>query len=63
MDEDGFIIKNVEEWVGKGSLDTFGEYEDDSVFVRNEELKMDIEILRDVRNYSDVHIMPRVEDE
>lgn len=63
VDEDGFIIENVEEWVGKGSLDTFGEYEDDSVFVRNEELKMDIEILRDVRNYSDVHTMPPVEDE
>lgn len=31
----------------------FGEYEDDSVFVRNHELKADIEILKDVRTYQE----------
>lgn len=45
------IIENVDELVGKNSLETFGEYEDDSVFVRNDRLKKDFEILLDMRNY------------
>lgn len=48
------VIKNVDEVVGRGSLETFGEYEDDSVFVRNENMKKDIEILLDTRKYSDI---------
>ena len=48
------VITNVDELVGRNSLETFGEYEDDSVFVRNENLKKDFEILLDMRNYSDV---------
>ena len=32
----------------------FGEYEDDSVFVRNDDRKCDYEILMDQRLYSDV---------
>lgn len=48
------VIANVDEIVGRGSLETFGEYEDDSVFVRNDELEKDYEILLDMRNYSDV---------
>lgn len=63
VDEDGFIVENVDELIGSDSLNTFGEYEDDSVFVRNDNLLTDFEILRDVRNYSDVHTMPPVEDE
>ena len=34
--------------------DHFGEYEDDSVFVRNNRLKCDYEILRDEGEYSDL---------
>ena len=48
------IIKNVDKVVGRNSLETFGEYEDDSVFVRNENMKKDFEILLDMRKYSDV---------
>lgn len=48
------VIRNVNEVVGLNSLETFGEYEDDSVFVRNENMKTDFEILLDMRNYSDV---------
>lgn len=48
------IIEDVEDTVGKGSLGTFGEYEDDSVFVRNDRLKCDYEILLDTRKFSDV---------
>ena len=40
--------------IGTDSLTHFGEYEDDSVFVRNDTTKCDYEILRDVRNYTDV---------
>ena len=45
-------INNINEIVGEESLTTFGEYENDSVFVRNEALKRDFEILRDSRPYS-----------
>lgn len=53
-DEDDEIIEDIEGTIGIDSLNHFGEYEDDSVFVRNEELKCDYEILLDERLYSDV---------
>jgi len=49
----GNIIEDVDETVGSDSLTHFGEYEDDSVFVRNDELKTDYEILLDPSGYSD----------
>lgn len=52
--ENGKVIDNVDEIVGVGSLYTFGQYEDDSVFVRNDKLKKDFEILADERNYYDI---------
>lgn len=53
------VIKNVEEMVGEESLDHFGEYEDDSVFVRNHKLETDFEILLDLRNFADI---PKVDN-
>jgi hypothetical protein len=53
-DERGNIIANVDELVGYDFADHFGEYEDDSVFVRNDKLGVDYEILRDYRSYSEV---------
>ena len=53
-DENDEIIEDIDETVGSDSLTHFGEYEDDSVFVRNDERKCDYEILLDHRNYSDV---------
>ena len=53
-DDTDEVIKDVDSIVGLESLKTFGEYEDDSVFVRNEKLKTDFEILLDVRKYSEV---------
>lgn len=53
-DENDEEVDDVDEIVGKESLNHFGEYEDDSVFVRNDRLKCDYEILLDQRNYSDV---------
>ena len=52
-DEDNKPIENVDEIVGEDSLNHFGEYEDDSVFVRNDKFKIDYEILADVRKYED----------
>lgn len=53
-DERDEIVEDVDDVVGLDSLETFGEYEDDSIFVRNDKLRLDFEILRDVRKYSDV---------
>lgn len=53
-DDDNRIIENVEEVVGTDSLTHFGEYEDDCVMVRNDKFKCDYEIIRDLRNYSEV---------
>lgn len=47
-------IDNVDDVVGLESLNHFGEYEADSVYVRNDILKTDYEICLDARNYSDV---------
>lgn len=53
-DEYDEIVEDVDDLIGEDSLKQFGVYEEDSVFVRNDELKTDYEILRDKRNYSDV---------
>lgn len=45
----------IEETIGgRETLTHFGEYEDDSVFVRNDRLKADYEILMDQRTYASV---------
>lgn len=54
-DEDNNIIEDVDSLVGEDSLSHFGEYEEDSVFVRNAELETDFEILMDPRNYADLY--------
>ncbi|PNH20964.1 hypothetical protein B6K86_02610 [Lachnospiraceae bacterium] len=53
-DENDEVIEDVEDAVGIDSLNHFGEYEDDSVFVRNDTRKCDYEILLDQRTYSEV---------
>lgn len=64
-DEDYDIVKNPEEILGPYALGSFGEYEDDSVFVRNERLRADFQILKDYRTYDEARsIGPgRVDDE
>lgn len=44
-------LEDVEHTVGLDVASHFGEYEDDAVYVRNDELKVDYEILRDTRSY------------
>lgn len=51
-DENGVIIDEPEEIVGD-ALDHFGEYEEDSVFVRSDPKRCDYEILRDLRSYAE----------
>ena len=53
-DDFGNIIEDVDSLIGIDSLTHFGEYEDDSVFVRNDRTKCDYEILLDVRKYSEI---------
>ena len=55
-DERGKVLseKSIEKLIGKESLTTFGQYESDSVFVRNDDLKTDYEILADERNYHEM---------
>lgn len=62
-DENDDIVEDVEEAIGFESLSHFGEYEDDSVFVRNDERRCDYQILLDQGLYSDiaVHIPHQME--
>jgi len=53
-DERDKIIKNADELVGDDFVSHFGEYEDDCVYVRNDELKVYYEILKDSGSYSEV---------
>ena len=66
-DELDNVIEDVDDVVGEDSLGHFGEYEDDSVFVRNDRTKTDYEILLDMRKYADIisknHIQWRMNDE
>lgn len=55
-------VENADDVVGPDFADHFGEYEDDSVFVRNDRLKADYEILYDTRKYSDVKNQREADD-
>lgn len=52
-DDHDKIITNVAELVGEDFASHFGEYEDDSVFIRNDNLGVYYEILRDYGSYSE----------
>lgn len=58
-DDMGEPVDDVDDVVGLDSLNHFGEYEDDSVHVRNDSRKCDYEILRDPRNFADLNKPPR----
>lgn len=64
-DEDYNIVTDVDELLGAGSLYTFGEYEEDAVFVRNERLQTDFQILKDYRTYEEARSIgpDQVDDE
>lgn len=52
-DDEDEIVDNWQDLIGPDFAKHFGEYEDDSVFVRNTVLKVDYEILRDLSSYHD----------
>ena len=53
VDDNYDIVHDVENTIGEDSLTHFGEYEADSVCVRNERLGVDYEILRDLGTYDE----------
>ena len=53
------VIENVDGLVGEDFAEHFGEYEDDSVFVRNPMFKKDFEILKDERTFESVKNRPK----
>lgn len=54
-DERGNVVpkEDIDDIVGEDFADHFGEFVDDAVYVRNDELKIDYEILLDVRSYEE----------
>lgn len=51
---DGWGVKlDIEETIGEESLNHFGEYDDDIVYVRNERTETDYEVTRDPRTYEE----------
>lgn len=60
--------QEIEDVIGKDSLEHFGEHEDDSLHVRNDRMKCDYEILADPRTYEEVlkstpHLQRELEEE
>lgn len=53
--DDPFTDEEIAELVGSDFADHFGEYEDDSVFIRNDFVKVDYEILKDYRKFSEIN--------
>ena len=55
LNERDKILKNVDEMIGEDFANHFGDYPDDpdTVYVRNDKLEIDFEILKDYREYSE----------
>lgn len=53
-DDDLDVVTTVDETIGIENLNHIGEYASDAVYVRNDKLKYDAEILVDRSNYADV---------
>lgn len=60
-DEFDECILDWETTVGEDIASHFGEYEDDSVFIKNDRLKCYYEVLKDYRKYKDV-VSPKVDE-
>lgn len=57
------IMPDPEEILGEDFGDHFDEYGIDSVYVRNDELKIDYEILRDIRTYVEANSIGSYKDD
>lgn len=58
MDEP--ITEDIELMLGPNALSHFGEYEDDSVYIRDEEKGIDYEILKSEKCFSEIPVRGRV---
>lgn len=54
VDDNQDVVTDIDGTIGEEALDSFGIYEDDAVYVRNDEKRCDYEVLLDERNWSDV---------
>lgn len=56
LNERDKIVTNVDELIGEDFANHFGDYPDDpdTVYVRNDKLEIDFEILKDYREYSEI---------
>lgn len=53
-DDDDEIFHHIDETIGADAINHFGEYDDDAVYIRNDRLKTDYEILRSARDFKEV---------
>ena len=53
-DENDEIVVDIESTIGDG-LEHFGEYEDDSVYIRNDNYECDYEILKHEKTFSEIN--------
>lgn len=53
-DETNHVVENANDILGEDFETHFGEYEDDSVFIRNPNTMVDYEILSDYRTYKEI---------
>lgn len=52
-DDEGNIVEDGDELLGPDALNSYGQYEEDAVFVRNDKLRTDFQILRDYSTYDE----------
>lgn len=53
-DDDNNVISSYIGLIGPKALNSFGQYQEDTVFVRNDKLKTDFEIILDTREFSKI---------
>lgn len=53
-DENNDVVTDWQRYMGEDALNHFGEYEEDSVYIRNDMLKTEYAVLLDERKYVDV---------
>lgn len=55
LEDDWGSVLDPDDVIGRDALTTFGQYEDDSVFVRDDDEQVDYEVLRDTRSYEETY--------
>lgn len=55
LEDDWGNVLDPDDVIRRDALATFGQYEDDSVFVRDDDEQIDYEVLRDTRSYEETY--------